>query len=138
MLFHGTKTAREHFNNIYPKNTFLEHPSTTGNSKLRKRKNYFQTERSANLLSDDLMVKVKTIMNGKCAVGAAIYRRIVITIGNRVVKPNNPILLKENGGSLQPTEDWVRGVLKSMNWVKRKGTAGKKEPLQQFLLKEDV
>ena len=62
MLFHGTKTAREHFNNIYPKNTFLEHPSTTGNSKLRKRKNYFQTERSANLLSDDLIVKVKTIM----------------------------------------------------------------------------
>ena len=81
------------------------------------------------------MVKVKTIMTGKRAVGTAINRRIVITIGNRVVKPNNPIL-KENGGSLQPTEDWVGGVLKSMNWVKRKGTAGKKEPLQQFLLKE--
>ena len=45
-----------------------------------------------------------------------------MTIGNGVVKSNNLILLKENGGSLQLTEDWTRRVLKSMNWVNRKGT----------------
>ena len=45
-----------------------------------------------------------------------------MTIGNGVVKSNNLILLKENGGSLQLTENWTRRVLKSMNWVNRKGT----------------
>ena len=57
-----------------------------------------------------------------------------MTIGNGVVRSNSPILLKENGGSLELTEDWVRGVIKSMNWTKRKGTTGKIEPSKQFLL----
>ena len=50
------------------------------------------------------------------------------------MESNNPILLKENGRSLLPAEDWARGVLKPMNLVKRKGTTGKIEPSQQFLL----
>ena len=61
-----------------------------------------------------------------------------MAIGNGVMKSNNPILLKENGGLLQLTEDWGRGGLKSMNWVKRKGTIGKTESLQQFLLGEKL
>ena len=36
------------------------------------------------------------------------------------------------------TEDWAGGVLKSMNWVKRKGTTEKIEPSQQFLLEEKL
>ena len=31
---------------------------------------------------------------------------------------------------------WARGVLKSMDWVKRKGTTGKVEPLKQLLAEE--
>ena len=46
------------------------------------------------------MVKVKTIMIRTGVTGAAISRRIVMAIGNEVVKSKNPILLKENGGSL--------------------------------------
>ena len=84
------------------------------------------------------MPKVKTIMIETRAAGTAISRRIVTAIGNGVVKSNNPILLKENGGSLQLTEDWARGVLKSMNWVKRKGATGKLELSQQFLLEEKL
>ena len=102
------------------------------------RKNYFNRKGRPNLLSDDLMAKVKTIMIGTCAAGTAISRRIVMANENGVVKSNNPILLKENGGSLQLTEDWARGVLKSMNWMKRKGTTGKIEPSQQFLLEEKL
>ena len=78
------------------------------------------------------------VMIGTRAAGTAISRYIVMAIGNRVVKSDNPILLKENRGLLQLTEDWVRGVLKSMNWVKRKGTTGKIEPSQQFLLLEKL
>ena len=61
-----------------------------------------------------------------------------MAIGNAVVKSNNPKLVKENGGSLQLMEDWAGGVLKSMNWVKRKGTTEKIEPSQQFLLEEKL
>ena len=61
-----------------------------------------------------------------------------MAIGNAVVKSNNPKLGKENEGSLQLTEDWAGGVLKSINWVKRKGTTEKIEPSQQFLLEEKL
>ena len=84
------------------------------------------------------MAKVKTIMIGTRAAGTAISRRIAIAIGNGMVKSSNPILLRKNAGSLQLTEDWARGVLKSMNWVKRKGTTGKTELSRQFLLEEKL
>ena len=54
-------------------------------------------------------------MIGTHAAGTAISRCIVMAIGNGVLKSNNPKVLKENGGSLQLTEDWAKGVLKSMN-----------------------
>ena len=51
-----------------------------------------------------------------------------------VVKANEPNLLKELGGQL--TDDWARHLLKSMEWVKRKGTTGKEEPSEKFLQEE--
>ena len=50
-----------------------------------------------------------------------------------VAKTNEPDLLKEHGGHLELTEDWARHLLKSMGWVKRKGTTGKVEPSEKFL-----
>ena len=79
------------------------------------------------------MAKVKTIMIGTRVDRTAINRRIVMTIGFGVVKSNKQILL--NGGSLQLTENWARGILKSMNWVKRKGAIGQS---QKFLLEEKM
>ena len=63
----------------------------------------------------------------------AINHRIVMAIGFGVVKSNKQILL--DGGSLRLTENWARGILKSMNWVKRKGTIGQS---QQFPLEEKM
>ena len=51
------------------------------------------------------MGKVKTIMVGTHAAGTAVSHRIVMVIGDGVVKSNNPILLKKNGGLLQLMED---------------------------------
>ena len=45
-----------------------------------------------------------------------------MAVGNGVVKSNNPVLFKEIGASLQLTEDRARGVLRTMKWMKRKGT----------------
>ena len=53
-----------------------------------------------------------------------------------VVKANEPDLLKEHGGHLELTEDWARHLLKSMEWVNRKGTTGKVEPSEKFLHRE--
>ena len=70
-------------------------------------------------------------MIGTRAAGTAISRRIVVVISNRVVRSNSPTLLKESRGSLELTEDYARGVIKSMSWTKRKGTTGKIEPLNK-------
>ena len=84
------------------------------------------------------MGEVKTIMIGTRATGTTISRHIVMAIGNEVLKSNNPKLLKQTGGSLQLTENWIREVLKFMNWVKIKGTTGKIEPFQQLLLEKKL
>ena len=44
--------------------------------------------------------------------------------------------MSEFGGHVTLTDDWARGVLNSMNRVKRKGTTGKMEPSPQFLVEE--
>ena len=74
------------------------------------------------------MAKIKTVMTGARAAGTAISCLIVMAIGNGVVMSNNSMFLKGNRGSLKLMGDWARGVLKSMNWVKRKRTTGKIEP----------
>ena len=38
-----------------------------------------------------------------------------MAIGNGVVRSTRPTLFKENGGPLELTEDWGRGIIKSMN-----------------------
>ena len=102
------------------------------------RKTIFKMKGRPNLISDDFMKKIKTNMIGTQAAGTVISRRIVMAIGNGVVRSNSPTLLKENGGSLELTKDWARGVIKSVNWTKRKGTTGKIEPSKQFLLEEKL
>ena len=53
-----------------------------------------------------------------------------------MVKADEPILLKEFGGHLELAYDWARYLLKSMEWVKRKGTTGEVEPSEKFLQEE--
>ena len=61
-----------------------------------------------------------------------------MAIGNGVVRSNSPTLLKENGGSLELTDDWARGLIMSMNWTKRKGTTEKIEPSKESFLREKL
>ena len=64
--------------------------------------------------------------------GGVISRKMVIAIGTGVIKANCPSKLKDFGGHIALTEGWARGVVKSMEWSKRKGTNGKIEPSKQF------
>ena len=53
-----------------------------------------------------------------------------------VVRANNLDILKESGGTVEPTNRQARGVLSDLIWQKRKGTTGKIERSTQFLAEE--
>ena len=74
---HGTKAAFECFNKIYPKYTFLRTSINNWKFKIKKDqegKTIFKWKGRPNLLSDDLMAKVKTIMIRTCTAGTAVRR----------------------------------------------------------------
>ena len=81
-----------------------------------------------------MLCKVKSIIIGTRMAGTAISRQQVINTARG--KANNPSLLIEFCGELEPTENWARTVLKSLNWTRRKGTTGKLEPPDQLLADE--
>ena len=91
-----------------------------------------------NLLDYEFLVKVKDLVTGVHMAGGLISRKMVIAIGTGVIKANFPSKLKDFGGHIVLTERWARGLLKSMEWSKRKGTTGKIEPSKQFLLEEKL
>ena len=82
--------------------------------------------------------KVKDVVTGARMPAGVISRKMVITIGTGVIKANYPSKPKDFGGHIALTEVWAWGVLKSIEWSKRKGTTGKIEPSKQFLLKEKL
>ena len=97
-LIHGTKASLKRFNEIYRKYTFLRTSIKNWKFRIKKDKEVktiFKRKGPPNLLSDGLIAKVKTIMIGTRAAGTAISRRIVMAIGNGVVKSNVPVLLKK-------------------------------------------
>ena len=136
----GTKSALEHFGKKYPHFTFLR--TSVNNWKKKIEKSGMTIGKSAsgrpNSLREDLLNKVKDIIVGTRAAGGVISRRMVIAIGNGVVKANDPNILREYGGHLELTEGWARRVLASMNWTKRKGTTGKVDPSEQLLQEEKL
>ena len=71
---------------------------------------------------------MKYVIEGTRAAGGVISRHMVIAIGKGVVKSNK----------LEGTLEWARNVLKPMNWTKRKGTTGKVDPPDQFLMEEKL
>ena len=89
-----------------------------------------------NIVRDELVQKIKEVIVGVRLSGAVISRRMVISIGNGVLKANDPNTLSEFGGTITLTKDWARGILRSMDWVKRKATTGKVDPSTQFLAEE--
>ena len=68
--------------------------------------------------------------------GAVISRKMVISIGKRVLIAKDPNNLSEFVGHITLTDDWARGILQPIDWVKRKRTTGKIEPSPQLLAEE--
>ena len=64
--------------------------------------------------------------------------KMVISIGNGVLKANYPNSISEFDGEITLTHNCTREVSKSMDWVKLKGTTGKVGPSAQFLSEEKL
>ena len=79
-------------------------------------------------MDEVLLQKAKDIIIGTQLAGNVINRRQVVCIGRGVVMVNDGNLLREFGGDLD--------LIEGMEWVKRKGTAGKVEPSPQFIAEE--
>ena len=83
-------------------------------------------------------MKVRDDITGIRLTRGVISQKMVIAIGNGVIKANSPSSLKKYGGHIEFTDGWARHILESMKWTKRKGTTGKVEPSQQFLDEEKL
>ena len=74
-----------------------------------------------------LLKHIKDLIVGSREAGTVILRRDVINIGHGVLLATTPSALVENGGSIHLTEKWARGVLASLNFVKRRSTTAKRK-----------
>ena len=65
-----------------------------------------------------MLVKIKEVITRTRLRRDVISRKIVISIGNGVLKANYSNSLSEFGGESSLTHNWGKGVLKSITWVK--------------------
>ena len=67
------------------------------------------------MVGEESLVKIKEAIIGIRLIGAPISRKMEISISNGVLKANDLNSFSEFGGGITLTENWVRGVLKSMD-----------------------
>ena len=138
---YGTQAAIKRFKSKYPHYTFLRTTINNWKRKFNKKgvpseSPIFRKAGRPNIVRDELVQKLKEVIVGVRLSGTVIPRRMVTSIGNGVLKASDPNTLSEFGGTITLTEDWARGILRSIDWVKRKATTGKVEPSTQFLAEE--
>ena len=74
-----------------------------------------------NKVNDEMMLKIKEVVIKICLAAAVISRKTVIQLKQGYWKQTT-LIHCQNLEEIYT--DWVRGILKSMDWVKRKGTTG--------------
>ena len=108
--------------------------------KIRKNRNKLRTiypENHESFKNSKPTIQFYWVLLKKSLAGAVISQKIVISIRTGFLKGNNPNSLSEFGGSVILTLR-KRGVLQSMDWVKRKETSGKKEPSKQLFNRRTI
>lgn len=80
-----------------------------------------------SMLSEELTTEIKVILQNLRTAGCGISRKTVIAVGEGVLLAKCPDRLRKNGGSVSLTIKWARGILKSLDWSKRRGTTAKRE-----------
>ena len=80
-----------------------------------------------SMLSDELTTEIKVILQNLGTAGCSISRKVVISVGNGVLQAKCPEEMGKNGRKITLSVKWARGILKSLDWGKRKGTTAKRE-----------
>ena len=78
------------------------------------------------LISEELSTEIKQILSNLRVAGCSVSRKVVISVGNGVLASRCREKMSGNGGKINLTVKWARDILKSMNWVKRRGTTAKR------------
>ena len=78
------------------------------------------------LISEELSTEIKQILSNLRVAGCSISRKVVISVGNGVLASRCLEKMSRNGGKINVTVKWARDILKSMNWVKRRGATAKR------------
>lgn len=129
----GIPAARKWAATKYPEFVFLRESVRDWRNKFSK---YFESHNQSStftipragrpaMLKDEYTTEIKAILHNLRASGGAISRKTVIAVGNGVLSVRCPELMTKNGGNIKLSTKWARGVLKSMDWVKRRGTTAK-------------
>ena len=66
------------------------------------------------------------ILDNLRTVGCALSRKVVISVGNGVLKSRCPEKMAKNGRNITLSIKWARGILQSVEWVKRRGMKSKR------------
>ena len=106
VVIHGTKAAIDRFSKIYSK--FSLKKSNIKCIEAKVKKNDFlllaRKKRGPSLVDDEMLQKIRHVIIRSRLAGAAISRKVVITIGIGVTKANESKLLMEFSGSLELTK----------------------------------
>ena len=78
------------------------------------------------LISEERSTEIKQILSNLRVAGCSISRKVVMSVGNGVLASRCPEKMSINGRKINLTVKWARGILKSMNWVKRRGATAKR------------
>ena len=79
------------------------------------------------MVSDELVTETKVILHNLRASGGVITQKTVIATGNEVLISRYPEKLTKNSGSVTLTTKWARGILKSLDWIKRRVATAKRK-----------
>ena len=121
---YGTQAATAHFCGKYQQYTFK--CTTVNNWKCKfsipqkevgEPPERFNNKKLPSLIGKELLVKIKEAIIGIRLRGAVISRKMVISIGNSMLKANDSSNYSEFGGGITFTDYWARRILKSMDLV---------------------
>ena len=87
----------------------------------------FKCSGRPGMIDSEMTTDIKSILQNLRTAGCAISRKTTIAVGTGVLQSKCPEVLAKNGGSINLTTKWARGILKSMEWSKRRGTTAKRE-----------
>ena len=79
-----------------------------------------------------MLKKTRDVIIRSRLAGTVISRKMVVAFSTGLVKANEPKILREFGGSFEFTVGRAQNVLKSIDWVKRKGQLGKWKLVPNF------